>query len=236
LWGALAQRLRPLDPGLTFPEVLNEPIYPNADAAWEDLQRRVLARIRAELPQATVVLTGTHWGAIDGLLRLHPVPDTNVVYSFHTYDPPTLTSLANFEQGLDTGALKHLPFPVTKREDCEASAKTTSHPRTADVMRFYCSERWDEAKLRDGVQQAADWAKRNHVTVVAGEFGASDGLPAKTRLAWIAGLIRALQANGIGWALWGYDDSMGFDIHPHGGAPAPLDPALLTALGLRDNG
>lgn len=237
LWGALAARLRPLDPGMTFPEVLNEPVFDNASPAWEALQRRVLTRIRGELPQATVVVTGNHWGAIDGLLRLKPLADGNVVYSFHTYDPPTLTSLASYEKGLDQGALKRLPFPVADRESCEASAQATRHARTADVMRWYCTERWDDAKLRDEIRQAADWARANRAALVAGEFGASDSLPAKTRLAWIAGMARAFQANGIGWALWGYDDSMGFNLHPRAGAaPPPLDPALLDALGMPRHG
>lgn len=232
LWGALAKRLQPLDQGMTFPEVLNEPIYPNAEPAWEELQQHVLARIRAELPLATVVLTGNHWGAIDGLIGLHPVSDGNVVYSFHSYDPPTLTTLASFEHGLDTEALKRLPFPVSDQHACEATAHTTAHPRTADIMRFYCSEHWDAAKLHGMVQQAADWGRRHHVALVAGEFGASDALPAATRLAWITAMVRAFDDDGIGWALWGYDDSMGFNIHQRGGAPAPLDPGMLDALGL----
>ena len=232
LWGALAERLRRLDSDMTFPEVLNEPIYDGDVPAWEALQAKVLARIRAELPRATVVLTGNHWGSIDGLLALHPVADGNVVYSFHTYDPPTLTSLASFEHGLDRDALKHLPFPVTDRQSCENAATATTQARTADVMRFYCSEHWDEAKLADLVRRASLWAQRNHVDVVCGEFGASNRLPAATRLAWLTGMRRAFDAGGIGWALWGYDDSMGFDIHSHGGNLPLLDPAVLRALGL----
>jgi hypothetical protein len=232
LWGALAVRLRPLDPGMTFPEVLNEPVFDGAVPAWEALQAKVLARIRAELPGATVVLTGTHWGSIDGLLALHPVADGNVLYSFHTYDPATLTALADFEPGLDHEALKHLPFPVTDLQSCNDSAKATTQARTADVMRFYCSEHWDAAKLRDTVGRAAEWGRRHHAGVLCGEFGVSDQLPAATRLAWLAAMRRAFESHGIGWALWGYDDMYGFAIHSHGGNPAPLDPAMLHALGL----
>jgi hypothetical protein len=39
---------------------------------------------------------------------------------------------------------------------------------------------------------------------------------------------------GIGWALWGYDDVMGFDVPRPPPPRPPLDPALLRALGLRD--
>ncbi len=232
LWSALAERLRPLDPARTFPEVMNEPIYPKQEPQWEALQVKVLARIRAALPQSTVILTGTDWGAIDGLVGLHPVADGNVVYSFHTYDPPTLTSLGSFEPSLDHAALARLPFPVVGAHDCDAAEQATTQPRTRDVIRFYCSEHWDAAKLRGLVDQAADWGRRNHVPVIAGEFGASNQLPPATRFAWIEAMRRAFEADGIGWCLWGYDDSMGFDIHPYRHPRLPLDPGLLRALGL----
>ena len=66
-----------------------------------------------------------------------------------------------------------------------------------------------------------------------GEFGASARLNTPARLAWIAAVREACERAGIGWALWGYDDVMGFDLpRPPPFRPA-LDPALLTALGLR---
>ena len=232
LWGALAQRLRPLDPALTFPEVLNEPVFANAEPAWEALQQNVLARIRAALPGATVVLTGTDWGSIDGLLRLHPVADGNAVYSFHTYEPQVLATLGGFEPGLDHAALAHLPFPVVGAHACDAAESATTQPRTRDVIRFYCSEHWDAAKVRARIDQAAEWGRRNHAPLLAGEFGASDQLPPATRLAWMAAMRRAFEADGIGWALWGYDDSLGFNIHPGRRPRLPLDPALLRTLGL----
>lgn len=232
LWSALAERLRPLDPRLTFPEVMNEPVFDKHDADWEALQSKVLARIRAVLPGATVVLTGTNWGSLDGLLRLHPVADGNVVYSFHSYEPPLFTTLGSFDPSLDRAALSHLPFPAEGAHACDAAEEATTQQRTRDAIRYYCSQHWGAAKLRDIADRAAAWGRRNHAAVICGEFGASDQLPPAPRLAWIADMRRALQADGIGWAIWGYDDSMGFDIHPDRVPHRTLDPALLRALGL----
>jgi endoglucanase len=143
-----------------------------------------------------------------------------------------LTTVGSFEAGLDRAALARLPFPVEGAHACDAAEEATVQPRTRDVIRFYCSQRWDAAKLRALVDRAAEWGRRNRVALVAGEFGASDRLPPATRLAWITAMRRAFEANGIGWALWGYDDSMGFNIHPYDRPRRPLDPALLRALGL----
>ena len=228
LWERTAPALRPLDPRLTFPEVLNEPDVEDA-GSWEQLQTEALGRIRRALPGATVVLTGANWGSLAGLLALHPVQDRNVVYSFHDYEPPVLTTLGAFEPGLDRAALARLPFPVTG-PGCDAAAAATAQQHTRDVVRWYCGEHWDAARVAGSVHRAGDWARAHDVAVVAGEFGASNALPAPTRLAWIVAMRTALEREGIGWALWGYDDSMGFGRHP--GAGGPLDPELLDALGL----
>ena len=111
-WRTVAPALRPLDPRRTFPELLNEPVFPGAAAPWQALQRRLLNVVRVALPRDTIVLTGNDWGSIGGLTALRPVADSNVVYSFHFYTPPELTALAAYRAGLQRGILARLPFPV----------------------------------------------------------------------------------------------------------------------------
>ena len=87
-WKDLAPALRDMDPTLTFPEILNEPVFHDNPAAWWGLQHSLLATIRAVLPVHTIILTGQDWGSISGLLALTPSPDSqnrdsNVSYSFH---------------------------------------------------------------------------------------------------------------------------------------------------------
>jgi hypothetical protein len=80
---------------------------------------------------------------------------------------------------------------------------------------------------------------RNHAVLLAGELGASARLNTRARLAWIADVRGECERAGIGWALWGYDDVMGFDISRPPPPRPVLDAALLEALGLNaatDNG
>jgi endoglucanase len=232
-WWSLAPMLRRFNPSLTFPEVLNEPVFANDPAAWTVLQHEALAAIRAVLPANTVVLTGTDWGSVRGLLALTPETDTNVVYSFHFYDPAELTALGAYRQGLDSTAMARLPFPAEDQSACAATVRTTGDAQTVGLMRFYCALGWDAAKLATRIAQAGDWARRNHVNVIAGEFGASDKLASESRLTWLAAVRIACEQQGIGWALWGYDDSMGFGVRPPTG-PDRLDPGIMRALGLGD--
>jgi hypothetical protein len=230
-WQALAPALRRLDPAATYPEVLNEPVFTRAPAAWAELQHRTLAEIRAVLPASTIVLTGAEWGSVSGLLALAPEPDSNVVYSFHLYEPAELTALGAYRAGLDSAAMARLPFPVTNPAECRAAADTTGDVPTAELMRFYCAQSWDGAKLAARIAEAGEWGSRNHAAVLAGEFGASQRLNVPARLAWLAAVREACEQQSIGWALWGYDDSMGFAPHPPG-RQRRLDPDVLRALGL----
>ena len=229
-WRALAPELRGLDPELTFPEILNEPVFAASPADWAVLQHGWLTTIRAALPSYTIVLTGQDWGSIGGLLALKPEADGNVVYSFHFYDPAELTALAAYRPGLDRSALARLPFPGGGAACSEAAARA-SDAATSGLMRFYCASGWDESRIRGRIQDAANWAKRNDTRVIAGEFGASVALNPAARLAWLRLVRETCAAAGIGWALWGYDDGMGLNV-PRPPASRPvLDRSVLVALG-----
>ncbi len=229
-WHALAPALAGTDPRLTFPEVLNEPVFAHDPAGWAALQALALAEIRAALPRHTILLTGQDWGSLAGLLALRPAADPNVVYSFHFYDPVELTALAAYRPGLDTAALAGLPFPMSPGA-CAPMAATTD-PATAGLIRFVCAMGWNAETLRDAFAKAGAWARRNNAALLLGEFGATVRLNAAARLAWLAAARRGAEEEGIGWALWGYDDGMGFDVPRPPPARPVLNPAVLRALGL----
>jgi len=234
-WRTLAPLLGRFNPAMTFPEILNEPVFADQPASWAALQHQTLQTIRTILPENTIVLTGADWGSTRGLLALSPERDANVIYSFHFYEPPELTALGAYRPGLDSAALTRLPFPVSDRTRCEAIAATTSDTATAGLMRFYCAEQWDATKVGSRMAAVGEWAREHHVNVIAGEFGASDRLTSESRLAWLATVRAACEHEGFGWSLWGYDDSMGFAIHSPG-RTIQLDSGILSALGLADSG
>ncbi|HYZ24099.1 MAG TPA: cellulase family glycosylhydrolase, partial [Rhodopila sp.] len=226
-WQEMSAALRPLDPARTVAEVLNEPVFPNAPAAWADLERQVLQTIRHNLPHSTVILTGQDWGSIGGLLAATPEPDPDVIYSFHFYDPAELTSLAAYRHDVDRATLMRLPFPVG--EHCAVPAPDAP---TRSLVDYYCAMHWNEALIGAAIAGAAGWARAHDVHLLAGEFGATSELNLPARLAWMRAVRAALEANGIPWALWGYDDIMGF-AEPRPPGPRPhLDLDLLAALGL----
>jgi endoglucanase len=231
-WRMLAPALRQTSPGRVFPELLNEPVFQGDPAAWQALQLKTLAIVRAVLPQHTIVLTGNDWSSVAGLLALHPVADGNVVYAAHFYDPAELTTLAAYRPGLDTAALARLPFPAGDLPSCEAVARSVADVTTADLMGFYCSLHWDAARVDAPIAAGAAWGQAHGVRLLLTEFGASQQLNAAARLSWLAAVRVSCERHGMGWALWGYDDPMGFGVARPPPAQPELDRSLLSALGL----
>src|SRR5262249_29000654 len=157
-WRALAPILRRFDAALTFPEIVNEPVFAGDPEGWAKLQHAALAEIRRTLPAHTIVLTGADWGSIAGLLALPPEPDDRVIYSIHLYEPAELTALGAYRPALDAAAMARLPFPVTDLAACYSTAAGTRDAATADLMRFYCLQRWDVPKVAGRIAGAAAWA------------------------------------------------------------------------------
>ena len=231
-WSTFAPALRTLPPALTFPEVLNEPVFHDEPASWWRLQHDLLVSIRVALPGHTVVLTGHDWGGITGLLTLPPEMDKNVIYSFHFYEPAELTSLAAWRPELDRNALARLPFPGGSPTDCERTAGGADPP-TAGIIRFYCAMNRDAGPVRARIQSAAVWARRHGVALLAGEFGATSALNGPSRLAWLRLVRETCAENSIPWALWGYDDVMGFDVKRPPVFKPVLDQSVKVALDLQ---
>jgi hypothetical protein len=225
-WSLLGPVLARFDPALVLAEVLNEPVFPNDPNGWAALQRAVLATMRTSLPRHTVVLTGHDWSSIAGLTKLTPPPDRNAVYTFHFYDPVELTSLAAWRAGIDRPALAKLSFPSGN------GSALSADPATAAVIRYYHASGWNAASITARIDAAAEWGAKHGVPVLAGEFGATTALNAPARLAWLGAVRTACEMRGIGWALWGLDDVMGFDTPRPVPADLRLDAGVLRALGV----
>jgi endoglucanase len=232
-WRDLAPALKRFPPTLVFPELVNEPTYEDP-AGWDRFQAQLTQSIRAVLPDHTIVLTGTNWGSIDGLLKVKPVADSNVVYSFHTYEPQLLTLLGVWEAGVRADELGRIPFPTSDRGRCERAIAGISHERTAAIARYWCSQRHDAAEISDNLKRAVDWAKQHRVSVVMTEFGALPQLNNSSRLAYLEAMRRAGEQYGFGWGLWALDDRLGFGVEPGSfRASTPLPRDVLAALGLK---
>lgn len=230
-WEQLARRFARHDPERVFFEILNEPVFHGRDADWAAIQRRLLAAIRRGAPAHTIIATGNDWGGLDGLLRLEPLPDANVIYSFHFYEPFAFTHQGATWSSEDVRGIFGLPYPADPRK-CQVILDITTADAARATVARYCRDQWDADKVAARVALAADWGRRHGAPVFAGEFGVyCQVAPADDRVRWVRETREAFDRLSIAWALWGYDDCFGLGRSFRDERPA-VDGAVLGVLGL----
>ncbi|HUX43249.1 MAG TPA: cellulase family glycosylhydrolase [Terracidiphilus sp.] len=233
LWRRLAAHYATRNPEMVFFEIMNEPEVRDP-YRWAGIQARVAAAIRESAPHNTIIATGPNYSDIVDLLAMHPLPDGNVIYNFHFYDPHTFT-----HQGAGWGApwwfYEHgLPYPAT---ESSMAALLPEVPDPADrfQMENYWLEHWDGHHIRLLIDEAAAWGKSNRVPLICNEFGAfREHMEPTSRMNWIRDVRTSLEADDVGWAMWDYRGSFGV-VFKQDGQPARVDPLVVQALGLTEH-
>lgn len=228
LWQALAKALKQLSPQQLAFELLNEPELEDADVV-RGLMTQFAAAIRKVAPQHTLVAQGPRYSDIPDLMRLKPLADRNVVYSFHFYEPKNFT-----HQGVPYGwplwgLLADLPYPSSP-EAVEPALQFMTF-EAQEHARYYGEQRWDRSHLEAAIAPVADWARQHQVPLWCSEFGAFRyKAKPEHRAAWLRDTRELLEAQGIGWTLWDYAGYFGLVSGPQG--QRVLDRTAAQALGL----
>jgi endoglucanase len=231
LWRRLAAHYANRDPERVFFEIMNEP-EENDTYRWAGIQARVAAAIREAAPRHTIIATGPNYSDLIDLLTQHPLPDGNVIYNFHFYDPHEFT-----HQGASWGApywiYEHgIPYPPAE-DSMQELVKQVPDPADRYKLENYWLDHWDARRIRLMIDEANSWAHDNRVPLICNEFGAYREVTAPaSRLAWLRDVRTALEADGIGWAMWDYHNGFGVAVKDANGKSV-VDPDTVEALGLK---
>jgi aryl-phospho-beta-D-glucosidase BglC (GH1 family) len=231
LWRKLAAHYANRDPDRVFFEILNEPEVSDK-YRWAGIQERVAEAIRQVAPRNTIIATGPNYSDIQDLLTLHPLADGNVIYNFHFYDPHQFTH-QGASWGLSWWSYTHgIPYPPT---ETGMQVLLDEVPDAADrySLESYWLDHWDAQRIRMMMDAAAAWAHENNVPLISNEFGAYRNYadPA-SRANWLHDVRSAMEADGIGWAMWDYRGGFGV-VTKQDGQPAQVDGVVVGALGLK---
>jgi hypothetical protein len=225
MWRALARHLSTTDPDMVFLEVLNEPS--GAAVGWLDAQARFAAAIREGAPQHTIIAGGPQWNGIDGLLALTPLPDPNIVYNFHFYEPWIFTHQGAFWEN-DLSSVRGLPYPSSWWNGCAYLPATLNAASDLQIREYCYGTPWNDSVIDARVRQAWAWAQQHDVRLMVNEFGVMPTAPYDSRLRWLRAARTSFERYDIGWTLWGYDDVFGLDYFAFG----HLDAGVLQILGM----
>ncbi|HEY1160153.1 MAG TPA: cellulase family glycosylhydrolase [Terracidiphilus sp.] len=231
LWRRLAAHYATRDPEKVFFEILNEPEVNDA-YRWAGIQARVAAAIREVAPKNTIIATGPNYSDIADLLKMQPLADGNVIYNFHFYDPHEFT-----HQGAGWGAAwwsytHGIPYPATESSMTEL-VKEVPDAANRFALENYWLDHWDAHRIRQLIDEAAAWGHANNVPLLCNEFGAfREHTDEQSRMNWIKDVRTALEADGIGWAMWDYRGGFGV-VWKEDGQAAKVDEKVVEALGLK---
>jgi endoglucanase len=232
-WTALAARLNQFDPDMTILEIVNEPVFRGREEEWNIFNGRLAAAIRQSAPAHTIMTSGANWGGIDGLQKLRLLPDKNVVYSFHCYDPFPFTHQGATWSSEEVKPLRSVPYPSNPEAVAPLLPALDDKPGSRRMLERYGNERWNKERLAARFKLGIEWGARHGVPLYCGEFGVFQAhAKPEHRANWFLDFGQVLAEHRIGWAVWGWDEGFGLNRRHVDGKPV-VDKVVARALGLK---
>jgi hypothetical protein len=143
VWRKIATRYKG-DKRIWGYDLLNEPVDNDVVEGcddWQSLALRSGQVVRSIDPECTLIVEPPDWGSASGFVGFQPIGLSNVVYSFHIYDPHKFT-----HQGVN-GPTQPIAYPG----------------KIDGVM-------WDKEAIEHAIEPATTFAKRYRVHLYVGEF------------------------------------------------------------------
>jgi hypothetical protein len=185
-------------------EIYNEPLYNDSAPGymfsdWNALHPQLVSIVRAIVPKHTLIMDGPRFAKAEFIANLTPSTDTNMIYSFHFYDPPQLT-----QQGSGGGRDATFIYPRPAAKDGSAN----------------WPKEWDKTKVSARIQMAVAWAKGGNsagrpLPLICGEFGCTGAPDKASRLRWVTDVRDILSAAGISLCWWS-EKGKAFGLNPIG--------------------
>jgi len=229
-WEQLAARYKDRS-GRIYYEILNEP-HGIDDGIWGAIQGRVVDAIRAIDTKHTLIVGPANWNSFYNLDQMPTYADTNLIYTFHFYDPFLFTHQGATWVGIPLEDLSNMPFPYDAN-DMPALPASLSSTWAAGGYNSYPNEGTVD-HMRQLLEIAASFSQNRGVPVFCGEFGVyKPNSEEDDRVRWYDAIESILDSADIAWTMWDYHG--GFGIFNEGSAGLfdhDLNVDLLNALGL----
>lgn len=228
IWPQMAEHFKDRSTYLYY-EVLNEP-HGITTALWSQIQLKVINAIRAVDTKHTIIVGGSGYNSYNELKNLPVYEDTNLIYTFHFYDPFLFTHQgATWTEHMQD--LKDIPFPYSaaRMPAVPASVKGTWVEGSLNI-----SYRNDGtvAKVKQLIDVAVAFKTSRNVNIFCGEFGVYiPNSPHADRVYWYEVVRKYLEEKGISWTTWDYQG--GFGLFEKGTSELyefDLDTAILKSL------
>ena len=212
-------------------EILNEP-HGISDQLWGSIQQQTIDAIRAVDTRHTIIVGPSGYNGYEDLAQMPVYADTNLIYTFHFYDPFLFT-----HQGADwiTPSMEPLagvPFPYNTDSMPPCPPELTG-TWIEDALGYYNTQ-GNADYIRSLIDIAVEFRDEHNLNIFCGEFGVyipnSDN---EDRVSWYGVVSDYLEEKSIPWTIWDYKGGFGlFEKDSPELFDYDLNVPLLEALGL----
>ncbi len=211
-------------------EVLNEP-HGISTAAWCQIQQHVIDAIRAIDTKHTIVVGPSGYNSYNELQNMPVYTDTNLIYTFHFYDPFMFTHQgATWTSNMQDLSGVPFPYAASKMPATPASAKGTW---VESSLHNYVND-GTVSKVKQWLDVAVNFKNTRNVNLFCGEFGVYiPNSPSVDRVYWYDVVRKYLEEKGISRTTWDYQG--GFGLFKKGSNELfdyDLNTDLLTSLNM----
>ena len=237
----LGRTLSAEDPVKVAFELMNEP-GTECDAAgkakWNAMLGKLFAAARSSATQQTLILPGGCGGSAEGLAAVDPatIPDDNVIWTFHSYQPFLLTHQGAEWAGDFIRYVTGLPYPLDAlpknefertmetirqriRDEAPAARRAGMLAYLDEQVAAIDSREELSATMEAPFQIIADWAKAHAIPpgniflgefgMIRQEYGSPFLMPGEWRAAYGRDVIALAERHGFAWAIWSYGGAFG---------------------------
>lgn len=227
VWPQMAEHFKERSNYLYY-EVLNEP-HGITTALWCQIQLNVINAIRAIDTKHTIIVGPADYNSYNQLKNMPVYADTNLIYTFHFYDPFMFTHQgASWTENMQDVAGVPFPYDAARMPAVPASAKGTWVEGSLNNYRYDGTV----AKVKQLIDVATAFKTSRNVNIFCGEFGVYNlNSPHADRVYWYEVVRKYLEEKGISWTTWDYQGAFGlFEKGTSELYDYDLDTAILKSL------
>ncbi|MBS1772111.1 MAG: cellulase family glycosylhydrolase [Bacteroidetes bacterium] len=192
-WKDLAMRYKD-NPTIYGYDIANEPqdgIIKDGAVGWPTLASMAAHEIRA-IDKTHYIIVEARGGNVGSLAGFQPIDVPGIIYSFHMYEPHSITHQNIFS--------KRRPTPYPGRVGLKY---------------------WDRDRVFSVLQQIKDWQNKYNVPVYVGEFSCIRWAPGESAYNYLKDCIDFFEQAGWGWAYHAFREYDGWSVEHSGDKDDP---------------
>jgi len=201
LWEVLARRYAGAAEDVLAFELLNEIVLADG-SAWNETAQQTVRRIREIEPERLIIIGGNNYGAVDELVNIRVNPDSNLLYTFHFYEPLAVTHQKAYWVVEMEKYGRTISYPGEVGDLAEFIA--AEYPEHINRYKNSFGRKLNRDFLSEMLEPARQFIADRGEPVYCGEFGVIDRAPGQTRINWTRDYIDVLNELKIGYAYWTY--------------------------------